>query len=130
MTVRFDLENNVLILLSPKHICWPTVLVPTGLLVPCLSLSLRSHLGVQSGIVSLLLVCDLLQPVELLSVQLVELGVDVCRPDQLSSHTLYSDRPTFDGVLCPRNDDMLDGIHYEEVSLGALRRSTNTNLFG
>lgn len=68
MTVRFDLENNVLILLSPKHICWPSILVPTGLLMPCLSRSLRSHLGVQGGVISLLLVCDLLQPVELLSV--------------------------------------------------------------
>lgn len=81
MIVRFDLENNVLILLGPKHIGWPSVLVPTGLLVPCLSFSLRRHLGVQSGIVSLLLVRDLLQTVELLSVQLVELGVDVCSRD-------------------------------------------------
>lgn len=81
MTVRFDLENNVLILLSSKHICRPSVLVPSGLLVPCLSGSLRSHLGVQGGVISLFLVCDLLQPVKLLSVQLIELGVDVCRPD-------------------------------------------------
>lgn len=117
MVVRFDLENNVLILIGPKHIRWASVLVPVSLFIPFLSCSLGSHLGVQSSIVSLLFVCNLLQPVELLPVQFVELGVDVCRNDQLSFRTSYSIRPTFDGVLCSRNDDMLDGIDCNRVSL-------------
>lgn len=37
----------------------------------------------------------LLQPVELLTVQFIELGIDV-----------------FDGVFCPRYDDVLDGVDW------------------
>lgn len=42
-----------------------------------LLLSLRQDLGISCCLISLLLVGDLLQPIELLSVEFVELGVDV-----------------------------------------------------
>jgi hypothetical protein len=73
-----SLEDDVVILVCRQDISRAVVLViwPSSLLL-CLGLLLGLHLGIGSGRVSLLLSSNLLQAVELFSVQLVELRVDV-----------------------------------------------------
>lgn len=70
------LENHIIVLMLSKHVDrLGTVLLASFFLL--LLFALFQDLGIGCSLISLFLVGNLLQSVELLSVKLIELGVDV-----------------------------------------------------
>lgn len=70
-------ENDIVFLAIREQVGWPSILI-TAILFACPCLLFGLHLSVLCGSISLLLVCNLLQAIELFSVQLIQLGVDIC----------------------------------------------------
>lgn len=98
------LKNDILVFLGCEKVAWSRVVtaifvgtgLPSGL-----------DLSVLCCCVSLLLVCNLLQSVKFLSVQLIQLGVDVCIFWSAEAHQRARGSRTFDGILGSWDDNML-----------------------
>ncbi|BDD56617.1 hypothetical protein MAP00_002050 [Monascus purpureus] len=108
---RKVLEYDILILMFSEDVryCWQLSLSGGGLLHVRFLLSEGEDLGIRSFAVSLFLVRDLFESIELLSVELVKLRIDVFKMLVGIYETPISgwgSEPTFDGILRPRNDNM------------------------
>lgn len=105
-------ENNIIILTLTEHVgcfgVWFRRLVAGSLVF----LSLLQHLCICGGLVSLFLPRYLFQSVKLFTIEFVQLRIDICSD---VSRLLVSDKGrsrTLDGILGPRDDDMLDGVDW------------------